>query len=91
LELDFEFGTTSHRFRNVLIKTKSNLTGSSFTSVIKNQNPQFVDVSENDYQLQAGSPAIDFGDLQWLDPDTQVDILGNSRVINPDLGAFEKQ
>jgi len=91
LELDFEFGTTSHRFRNVLVRTKSILSGSSFTSIIKNQNPSFVDVSENDFQLNAGSPAIDFGSTQWLDPDTQVDFLGNPRSTSPDLGAYEKQ
>jgi hypothetical protein len=99
LELDFEFGTTAHRFRNVLIKTKSNLTGPSFSSVLINQNPLFLDVSEYDFQLNSGSPALNFGDPQWLnlpisgnpDLDVQVDIVGVSRTASPDLGAYEKQ
>lgn len=99
LELDFEYGTTTHRFRNVLVRTKSNLTGPSFTSIIKNQNPSFVDVSENDFQLNSGSPAIDFGNALWLnipgtattDPELEFDFLGNSRTATPDLGAYEHQ
>ncbi|MFM7078960.1 MAG: choice-of-anchor Q domain-containing protein [Bacteroidota bacterium] len=91
LELDFEFGTTTHRFRNVLVRSKGQLTGPSFQSIIKNQDPLFEDYPDNDYQLRAGSPAVDFGNVNFLDPDTQLDILGNSRVSSPDLGAYEKQ
>lgn len=91
LELDFEFGTTAHRFRNVLVRSRSQLTGASFQSIIKNQDPLFEDYTENEYGLRAGSPAIDFGDINLLDPDTQVDILGNSRSVSPDLGAYERQ
>jgi hypothetical protein len=49
------------------------------------QDPKFINPAANDYRLQAGSPAINAGFANGL----TTDILGNSRVGNPDIGAHE--
>jgi len=43
---------------------------------------------KEDFMLQAGSPAIDAG---IVNADVLVDILGNPRDANPDIGCFEVQ
>ena len=60
-----------------------------FASNTYNKDPLFVKTSEYDFTLQAGSPAIDAG--QVLSPPVLLDILGQNRDTKPDLGAFEKQ
>lgn len=90
LELDFEFSTTSHAFRNVLLKTELNTSSSNFSGMIINQNPAFVDYSEDDYQLQSTSPAKDAADAFYIDSFTGSDIKGVSRVADPDIGAYEQ-
>ncbi|MFN5325000.1 MAG: choice-of-anchor Q domain-containing protein [Bacteroidota bacterium] len=91
LELDFEFGTNTHRFKNVLLKTELQLSAPSFISIIQNQNPQFESYVDDDYRLRSTSPALNAGDATLLDPDTQLDITGFSRLASPDLGAYERQ
>jgi hypothetical protein len=53
--------------------------------VIMNQNPQFKDRTELDFRLKSNSPAIDAG----VPNGVLFDILGNPRVGNPDIGAYE--
>jgi hypothetical protein len=57
--------------------SSGNLVGSSY-------NPQFVNVSTYDYHLQSGSPAIDKG-IYYVGYDAD----DNTRVGNPDIGAYE--
>lgn len=47
--------------------------------------PKFVKISEYDYRLQEGSPAID----QGVSVDMSIDIQGNERDSDPDIGAYE--
>ncbi|WP_299436398.1 T9SS type A sorting domain-containing protein [uncultured Aquimarina sp.] len=56
-----------------------------------NSNPLFVNASQNDYNLQATSPAIDNGDNSWIPSGITADLLGNQRIFNTtvDLGAYE--
>ena len=91
LELDFAFGTTSHIFRNSIMRTKLNVNSPNFISVLKNQNPLFKNIQDNNYELTAGSPARDIGNPLFLDPETFSDIKGVDRTTSPDAGAYEFQ
>lgn len=51
--------------------------------------PEFIDLPNNNYQLQQGSPLIDLGDNNVF-PIAAVDIANNNRIINEiDIGAYE--
>ncbi len=89
LEIDYEFNSNIHQFRNVLLKTESDVTSSHFSNIILNQDPLFKNYSEDDYQLLPASPAKDAGDTQWLDPEIFLDMKGVDRQTSPDLGAYE--
>ncbi len=57
-----------------------------------NDDPLFVDYTENNYRLDTLSPAIDIGSMDIIDtPELEIDIDGNSRISDdgPDLGAYE--
>jgi hypothetical protein len=56
--------------------------------IIPNLDVLFVDVNIYDFNLVAGSQAIDFGTASY-GPET--DILGNARVGDVDAGAYEYQ
>jgi hypothetical protein len=51
----------------------------------------FIDYSNNNYHLRASSAARNRGSLDFLTPQTQNDLDGNSRTLDglPDLGAYE--
>ncbi|MEM7512866.1 MAG: right-handed parallel beta-helix repeat-containing protein, partial [Bacteroidota bacterium] len=53
-----------------------------------NTNPLFVNASQNDFQLQAGSPAINVSDEASF---LYTDLIGNPRILNgkSDMGAYE--
>lgn len=70
---------------NNLMKTTNELF-SGFDNII-NQDPLFIDSQEFNYQLDQGSPAINKGVSVGFD----IDLLGNTRSIPPDIGAYEKQ
>lgn len=54
---------------------------------ILNEDPLFIDPTVFDYQLDEGSPAIKTGkDFGFM-----IDLLGNPRVVPPDMGAYERQ
>ncbi|MEM1216611.1 MAG: T9SS type A sorting domain-containing protein, partial [Bacteroidota bacterium] len=50
--------------------------------------PQFVDPSDFNYQLMNESPCVDQGIADGAPP---TDLLGNPRVGEPDIGAYENQ
>ena len=91
LEFDFEFGTATHNFSNLLLRGTISTPSSNFTNVIKNQDPRFFDVFEDDYHINSNSPARDAGDPAFVTPDIQTDLDGNPRLIDagPDLGVYE--
>jgi hypothetical protein len=57
------------------------------SNIIKNGNPDFENVTENDLRLKENSDAINFGNNIGI----PLDILGNPRNGIPDLGAYEFQ
>jgi hypothetical protein len=69
---------------NLLRTTNEQFTG--FGNIL-NIDPLFIDPELFDYQLDSLSPAINMG----TDIGINIDLLGNTRSIPPDIGAYEKQ
>ncbi|WP_408040614.1 InlB B-repeat-containing protein, partial [Tenacibaculum amylolyticum] len=66
----------------------SNITNKTNTS---NSDPLFTDAPNNDFTLQAGSPAVNTGDNTKIPSSIVVDLLGKVRIHNTtvDMGAYE--
>jgi len=83
-----------YNFDHCLLKANSDFNisdGSHFSSVIIG-SADFIDVLENDYQLEDTSPAKDYGDINIVNQyfiELNEDINGISRTTAPDLGAYE--
>ncbi|PSR02719.1 MAG: hypothetical protein BRD50_06930 [Bacteroidetes bacterium SW_11_45_7] len=82
----------NYNFYNSLLKTERNMADTNYVNVIKNSDPQFESISDDDYHLTSGSPAIDAGtsdlpDQLTSNPDTDLD--EKQRDNNPDMGAYE--
>lgn len=74
---------------------RNSLANNGFSSNSNKQNilsvdPLFTDSSSNDFTIPNISPAVNFGDNQFVTALNSLDLLGNPRVVdNVDLGAFE--
>lgn len=79
-----ESSTFNWQLENCLIKT--DYTSVNFINCLRNVAPKFTDYQEQDFTLQATSPAIDAG-KSGIGVD--YDILGNFRNGVPDIGAYE--
>lgn len=75
----------SFAFSNSLFRTSIELLRGN-NSII-NQDPQFLEVNNEDFRLGKASPARG----QGLTTDITFDILGNTRNDTPDLGAYQYQ
>ncbi|HYV92203.1 MAG TPA: choice-of-anchor Q domain-containing protein [Chitinophagales bacterium] len=78
----------NYRFDHCLMKLAdtTNTATSSFLSILKNQDPLFVDAyNKDDYHLSAGSPCIDAGVPNGI----TADLVGKTRMGNPDIGCYE--
>lgn len=77
--------------QHVLFRSKADPANTTFTNVIRNEDPRFdsVDVVKRFYnfRLKEGSPALNKGIITPL----TTDIDGLPRAGLPDLGCFEKQ
>lgn len=69
-----------------LLRTNYNTSGPEFISPITNADPLFIDITEANYGLKNGSPAINAGNPAWLIP---TDLHGNDRQGSVDLGAIK--
>ncbi len=63
---------------------------SVFTTCLFNEDPDFLDLEENNFALKAGSPAINKGSTEFIST-YLFDLAGNRRDsdIAPDMGCFE--
>ena len=70
---------------------------SEFSNTIYNQDPLFIDPSENNFALDSSiSPAFDAGSASITNFNLSIlgsDVVGNPRPFgsNPDIGAYERQ
>lgn len=82
---------TSLLLQHVLFRSKADPANTTFTNVIRNEDPRFdsVDVVKRFYnfRLKEGSPALNKGMITPL----ITDLDGLPRVGLPDLGCYEKQ
>ena len=78
-------GNFNYMFQNCMIKLdNSDVNSTNYSDIILNKNPEFFDVSNNDFNLTESSPAIDSGTLTSFTND----LSGNFRA-EPDVGAYE--
>ncbi len=80
-------GIFNYLFDHSLIKISpdENTNSIHYNNIIKNQDPKFVNIEENDFQLDTLSPAINYG----TSTNIIYDIMGEYREV-PDLGAYER-
>jgi len=80
-------------FENSLIKVDDDFdtSGEQFVDIIKNKDPNFVNVSELNFQIDTLSPAKDVGKLS-IGQNAEFDLNNNSHTSDgkPDLGAYER-
>lgn len=90
LETDMDGGADSlYYFDHCLIKTALNTgNNSNYNSIIRNEDPLFVNPTENDYRIDTLSPVIGYGDANIAN-DVPFDLKGISRLPSPDLGVFQ--
>ena len=67
-----------------------------FHDIIYNENPNFVEPSEQNFSLDTLSPAMNAGNIGITNVDVGImgtDVIGNFRPFgsNPDIGAYERQ
>jgi len=75
-------------FDHCLLRTQLPATDPRFIGCIFNQHPQFHDISNQDYRLRDTSPAIRAGKPE-LALEVPFDLLGRSRTVPPDIGAYQ--
>jgi predicted outer membrane repeat protein len=71
-----------------------NITGAvNLLGAIKDEDPGFVDQKTGNYQLGAGSPAIDAGQNEYAPGTLTKDLMGGNRIESGviDMGAYEYQ
>ena len=85
----------NYQFNNCLIKYDGTTTNANYlfqtdathyTNIILNQSPKFQNINLNKLNIDATSGAFAKGNATYLIP---LDILGNTRTIPPDLGAYQ--
>ena len=77
-----KFNNTNNQFTNDPLYQFLNT-----ATIFKNKNPKFENINTNKLNILVDSEAKDIGDNLGI----TTDIVGNSRVGNPDLGAYEFQ
>lgn len=60
----------------------------NYETILRNEDPLFFDISQNDYRLDTLSPAIGIGDPA-IALEVPYDLLGNTRLNHPDDGAYQ--
>ena len=79
----------NYKFNYCLIKTNNKNYASDsehFDSIILNENPKFYNVQKNQLNIDKSSSAFAKGNNSYLIP---FDIIGQTRTLPPDLGAYQ--
>lgn len=89
-ETDMDGGADSlYFFTNSILKTTLDVSNTNiYTNILKNEDPLFVAYENNDYRIDSLSPAVGRAD-EAIAATVPRDILDNSRVPLPDIGAYQ--
>jgi hypothetical protein len=93
---DNEFGTSmvagadsAYYLNHCLVKTRLKMDNPAyFNNILKNKDPKFLNIEDQDYRIDTLSPAIGRGDPA-IGAAAPFDLLGNPRGQTPDLGAYQ--
>jgi hypothetical protein len=86
-----------YQFNNCLIKFDAATTNpdyqfntdtTHYNAIILNKDPKFLKESQNKFNIDETSAAFAKGNSDYMIP---LDILGNTRTVPPDLGAYSNQ
>lgn len=78
-----------YQFDHCIIRSEQTLNDPQrFIACLRNADPLFVDPYQQDLRLKTGSPAIGAGNQQTASG-IPFDIAGQSRLPNPDIGAYQ--
>lgn len=89
LVIDDSVAEFLYTFDHCLIKTDLNIAqDTNFKSILKNEDPLFVDYTTNNLQPDSLSPVIGAGSFEIANT-VPFDINGNSRTERPDIGAYQ--
>ena len=93
--------TFEYRFNNCLIKFDNvsnqfstnpdyqfNTDTAHYNAILLNKDPKFFNTSQNKFNIDETSAAFAKGNSAYLIP---LDILGNTRTLPPDLGAYQNK
>ena len=87
--------TFNYQFHHCLIKFSEKSTiaeyqfltdATHYSGILLNQSPKFFNIATNKMNIDASSAAFAKGNSAYLIP---LDILGNTRTLPPDLGAYQ--
>jgi len=89
-ETDLDGGAdSSYFFNSSILRTSLDVSNTEiYTNILKNEDPLFVSYENNDYQIDSLSPAVGRAN-EAIAATVPTDILGNSRLPYPDIGAYQ--
>ncbi len=83
--------TFNYKLTNCLLKSSNKEIGADsehYANIILNESPQFLNVTKNQLYIDRTSSAFAKGYPAYL---ISADILGNTRTLPPDLGAYQSR
>lgn len=89
LAIEDSIAEFTYTFDHCLIRTELDIAqDTNFKSILKNEDPLFLDVFTNKLQPDSLSPVINAGSIEIANTVPE-DINGNLRTTRPDLGAYQ--
>jgi hypothetical protein len=89
LAIEDSVAAFNYTFDHCLIRTELDIAqDTNFKSIIKNEDPLFLDAFTNQLQPDSLSPVINAGSIEIANTVPE-DINGNLRTTRPDLGAYQ--
>lgn len=82
-----KFNNTSNQYTNHP-EYQFNSDPAHYNGIIQNKDPKFLKIAENKLNIDETSAAFAKGNTSYLVP---LDILGNTRTLPPDLGAYQNK